>query len=89
MKNASKRQIKVFTAGCGICQNVVAMAQTAACASCEVQVLNVHEADHLAAAQRYGVTTLPSVVVDEKLLDCCRCGLTAEALKKAGVGVAA
>jgi glutaredoxin 3 len=84
-----KRQIEVFTAGCGICEEAVQVVQRIACSSCEVTVHNV--ADDKAVeekAKQYGVKRLPAVVVDGKLASCCSGGGVDEAaLRGLGVGV--
>jgi hypothetical protein len=85
-----KRKIEVFTAGCSICQPTVEMVRTMACSSCEVIVYNVTDPTQkevLSKAQAYGVTVLPSVVVNGTLLPCCQGKGVCEAeLRKAGVG---
>lgn len=85
-----KRKIEVFTAGCSICQPTVEMVKSLACSSCEVLVYNIvdpAQKEFLTKAQSYGVTVLPSVAVNGKLLPCCQGKGVCEAeLRKAGVG---
>jgi glutaredoxin 3 len=84
-----KRQIEVFTAGCGICEEAVQVVQRIACSSCEVTVHNVAGDKAVEEkAKQYGVKRLPAVVVDGKLASCCSGGGVDEAaLRALGVGV--
>ncbi|HVN25203.1 MAG TPA: hypothetical protein VMT71_14620 [Syntrophorhabdales bacterium] len=54
--------------------------------SCDVSVYNLKEGG-MDKAREYGVTSVPTVVVDGQILDCCRRGKpTAEDLRAAGIG---
>ncbi len=56
------------------------------CSSCDVTVYNLKESG-MDKAKEYGVTSVPTVVVNGKILDCCRRGKpTADDLKAAGIG---
>jgi MerR family mercuric resistance operon transcriptional regulator len=85
-----KRQIEVFTAGCGVCEEAVQLVRKIACSSCEVTVHNVAHAHDKAVQEKvkqYGIKRLPSVVVDGKLASCCAVGGVDEhALRALGVG---
>jgi len=85
-----KRKIEVFTAGCSICQPTVDMVKSMACAYCDVVVYNVTDPaqqEALTKAQAYGVSRLPSVAVNGKLLPCCQdIGVCETELRNAGVG---
>lgn len=65
------RKIEVFTAGCGVCDEVVANVREAACSSCEVEVRPMQEERSLEAAKRYGIERLPAIVIDGRLANCC------------------
>ena len=83
----SKRRIEVFTAGCGLCEEVVQEVRAAACDSCEVEVRSTQEDEHAQAARRYGIRRLPAVVIDGKLADCCQAGgVDLEQLRALGLG---
>ncbi len=86
-----KRTIEVFSAGCALCDGTAKLVQSMACSSCAVQVLDVRaDPAAQAKAKQYGVTRVPSVVVNGNLADCCRAGaVSAAALRAAGVGVPA
>lgn len=42
-----------------------------ACPSCEVEILDMHQPDVAAKAKRYGIRSVPAVVVNGRLADCC------------------
>jgi hypothetical protein len=89
----TKRKVEVFTAGCPVCQPVVDLVNKTACPSCEVIIYDLREGcatnECRDKAKAYGVTRLPSVAVNGKLLDCCISEtLSEETLRAAGIGVA-
>jgi len=87
--NAMKRKVEVFTTGCPVCQGVVNIVKELACPNCDVTYYNTSKDEGLDLAKSYGVTALPSVAINGKLLDCCKRGpVTREALEAAGVGQA-
>ncbi len=56
------------------------------CESCDVTVYNLNE-NGVEKAKEYGVTCVPTVVVDGKIVESCkRAKPTAEDLRAAGVG---
>jgi glutaredoxin len=68
----AKRSIEVFTAGCPVCEPGVALVREAA-GGHEVTVRDLHrDPDAAEQARRYGIKTVPAVVVDGALLGCCR-----------------
>lgn len=81
------RKIEVFSAGCIVCDDTVALINRIACSSCEVQVLDMHRADVAEKARRYGVRSVPAVALDGQLGDCCAGRGPDEArLRVAGIG---
>ena len=85
----TKRTIEVFSAGCAACDETVALVQRIACSSCEVTVLDMHDAAVAARAKTLGIRSVPAVVIDGKLADCCTGRGPDEAtLRAAGLGVA-
>ena len=65
------------------------MVDELACPNCDLTIYNLNENEGVDDAKAYGVTAIPSVVVNGKLLDCCKRGpITMRALKAAGVGQA-
>jgi glutaredoxin 3 len=84
-----KRKVEVFSAGCPACEPTVQLVKSLACPSCDVQVLNMNSPDVAAKAKQYGVTSVPAVVINGKLADCCSATGPEEAtLRTEGLGVA-
>ena len=85
---AEKRKIEIFSAGCPCCTEAVDLVNRIAGDSADVQVLDMHRAETAAKAKEYGIQSVPAVVVDGKLADCCAGrGVSEEALKAMGIGV--
>ncbi len=85
---SDKRKIEIFSAGCPACDETVQMVNNLACPSCEVEVLDMHQDDGAARAKQYGVRSVPTVMIDGKLADCCGDrGVDAATLRAAGLGV--
>jgi glutaredoxin len=81
------RQIEIFIAGCAACDEAVRVVKAIACSSCEIHVLDMHQAQVAEKAGSYGIKTVPAVVVDGKVADCCQVGGVDEAtLRQLGVG---
>ena len=84
---AAKRKVEVFSAGCAVCEDTIALINRIACPSCEVQILDMHNADVAQKAKRYGIRSVPAVVVDGRLAECCAGrGPDETALRAAGIG---
>ena len=87
----AKRKVEIFTSGCPLCEPVVELVNKMAYPSCEVIIydLNKGSNDNIVRekAKEYGVSRVPSVAVDAKLLECCKTGTVSEqVLREAGVG---
>ncbi len=83
----TKRKIQVFSAGCPVCDETVQMVNRLACPSCEVDVLDMHDPDVAAQAEKLGIRSIPAVVIDGKPADCCAGRGPDEAkLQSAGLG---
>jgi hypothetical protein len=81
------RTIEVFSAGCGVCTETIEMVQRAACSSCEVTVLDMRDAAVASRAKDLGIRSVPAVVIDGKLADCCSGrGVDEATLRAAGLG---
>ena len=84
---ASKRIVEVFSAGCVACEQAVALVKQSAGSSCEVTVLDMRDSQVARRAAELGIRSLPSVVIDGKLADCCAGrGVDEQALRAAGLG---
>jgi hypothetical protein len=83
-----KRKIEVFSAGCGVCDDAVALVKRIACESCDVQVLDMKDPAVAKRAKKYGVRSVPAVAIDGKLAGCCAGrGPDESSLRAAGIGV--
>lgn len=87
----TKRKVEVFTAGCPICEPVVAMVKDLACDSCDLTVYNLSEQGntsvYLEKVKEYNITSLPAVAINGELLSCCSGrGVSREQLLSAGIG---
>ena len=83
----TKRKIEIFSAGCSVCQETIEMVKQNVCQSCEITVLDMHDTHIADRAKKLGVHSVPAVVIDGKLADCCAGRGPDEAiLKAAGLG---
>ena len=87
----AKRKIEVFTAGCPVCEPAIELVKQTACSSCDVIVYDLNKGcatdECRQKAKQYGISRVTAVVVDGKLLDCCKTGSISEnTLRAAGVG---
>ena len=81
------RTIEIFSAGCAACTETVDLVQRAACPSCDVTVLDMHDPAVARRAQDLGIRSVPAVVIDGKLSDCCvGRGPDEATLRNAGLG---
>jgi len=86
MIKMAKRQVEVFTANCPFCDPAVQLVQELACPDCEVTVYDVRESG-LEKARQYGVSRVPTVVVDGTIAACCQGGeVSREQFQAAGIG---
>jgi glutaredoxin len=82
-----KRKIEVFSAGCPVCKDAINLANKLACESCEVSVLDMNKPENAERAKTLGIRSVPAIVVDGKLADCCvGRGPDEENLRAAGLG---
>ncbi len=83
----TKRKIEVFSAGCPACEETVQLVNRVACPSCEVSVLDMNDSAVSKRAKDLGIRSVPAVVIDGKLADCCAGRGPDEAtLRAAGLG---
>ncbi len=81
------RQIEIFSAGCQICEDAIVLVKRLACSSCEVTVLDMNDQAVSRRATRLGIRTVPAVVVDGQLAECCAgSGPSESGLRAAGIG---
>jgi len=70
----SKRKFEVFSAGCPLCEDTIALVNSVACPSCEVSILDMSDKSVAVRAKSLGIRSVPAVVIDGKLADCCAGG---------------
>lgn len=84
---ANTRKIEIFSAGCPTCDEAVARIRAEACPSCDIVVLDMKDSGIAARARDLGVRSVPAVVIDGKLADCCAGrGPDLDTLRAAGLG---
>ena len=86
-----KRQIEIFTAGCPVCEPVVALVKETACENYKITIHNLSEQFEskicVTKMEEYGVKRLPAIAVDGKLINCCKnVEITKGDLVNAGIG---
>lgn len=82
-----KRTVEIFSAGCSVCEQTIELVQDLACPSCEITILDMHDPQICSRAERLNIQSIPAVVIDGKLADCCSgTGPNKEALKAQGIG---
>ncbi len=83
----TKRKVEVFSAGCAACNEVIEIVRRAACPSCEVIVHDMKDVNVAKRAKSLGIRSVPSVVIDGRLADCCAGrGVDERVLRAAGLG---
>ena len=82
------RRIEIFSAGCPVCDEGTARVRALAGDDQEVVVHDLQgDAEAARLAAEHGIKAVPAVVVDGRLLACCRnTGPTDDELVAAGVG---
>ncbi len=84
---AAKRKIEVFSAGCPACEETIRLINRVACPSCDVTVLDMKNPTVASRAKNLGIRSIPAVVIDGKLADCCTGrGPDESTLRAAGLG---
>src|SRR5215469_5217737 len=68
---APRRKIEVFTAGCPACTEAVELVEFLAGSEHEIEIRDMHDPTVAVAARRYGIRSVPAVVIDGRLADCC------------------
>ena len=85
---AEKRKIEIFSAGCPVCVDTIEKIEALACPSCEIEVLDLQEHEVAERAVSFGIRSIPAVLIDGVLSDCCSGrGVDMVVLQAAGLGV--
>jgi glutaredoxin len=84
---SEKRKIEVFSAGCSVCEEAIGLVNRLACPSCEITVLDINDPDVSRRAKDLGIRSVPAIVIDGKLAECCSGrGPDEDTLRSAGLG---
>ena len=84
---SSKRVVEIFNAGCSVCGDAVEIVKKMACPSCDIQVHDMNDFVVATRAKQIGIRSVPSVVIDGALVNCCAGrGIYEESLREAGLG---
>ncbi len=84
---SNKRKIEVYSAGCSVCEETIEMVHSVACSSCEVSILDMKKPDVAKKAKSLGIKSVPAVIINDKLADCCSGrGVDEMTLRNAGLG---
>jgi glutaredoxin 3 len=84
-----KRKVEIFSAGCPICRAAIERVNQIACPSCEVVVRDMNDQGVADQAGTLGIHSVPAVVVDGRLANCCvGRGINEAVLRSEGVGQA-
>ena len=85
---SAKRKIEIFSAACPACEEAIKLVNSIACPSCEIEVLDMRKDEVAEKAKQHGVRSVPAIVIDGKLADCCvGLGVDDSLLRATGVGV--
>ena len=84
----NKRKVEIFSAGCGCCEETIKLVKSVACPSCDITVLDMKQPEIAERAKRLEIRSVPAVVIDGMLADCCAGrGPDEPTLRAAGIGV--
>ena len=83
----TKRKVEIFSAGCPICQEAIALVNELACSSCEIIIHDMHDKNIQVRAKELGIKSVPAVTINDVLVDCCHGrGVDRDVLKAGGIG---
>jgi hypothetical protein len=85
------RSVEIFTAGCLLCDETVKLVKDMACPDCEITVYDLIEQCEekvcIDKVKEYEITSVPTVVVNGKVAECCKRGKpNRHDLKALGIG---
>ncbi len=81
------RTIEIFSAGCPVCEATVQLVNRIACPPCDVTVIDMGDAQVASRADQLGIRSVPAVLIDGELADCCAGrGPDEASLRAAGLG---
>jgi glutaredoxin 3 len=81
-----RRIIEIYGAGCSCCEDMITEIKEAACPSDEVITHDMRLRTVAERAKRIGIRSVPAVLIDGKLTDCCSGGPNLVVLRAIGLG---
>jgi len=69
-----KHKIEVFSAGCKICKDAIEVVRRLTGSEHEVVIYDMHQEGVSTRAVEHGVRSVPAVIIDGRLADCCSGG---------------
>jgi glutaredoxin len=82
----NKRTVEILSAGCPVCKDVISLVDRLACSFCEITVMDMNTSKIEKMARALGIRSVPAVVIDGRLADCCSNDIHEGALTASGVG---
>jgi glutaredoxin 3 len=67
----ARKKIEIFTAGCPACDEAATLVLRLANSAHDVAIRDMHQAAVARKAKRLGIKSLPAIVIDGRLADCC------------------
>lgn len=81
------RHVEIFSAGCPVCEETIALVNSMVCGNCSVTIHDMSKPESAQRARALGVRSVPAVAVNGALASCCASrGVDEAALRAAGVG---
>ena len=62
-----QHRIQIFSGGCKLCEDVAGIVEVGKCKDCKMEVLDVANKENAQLVERYDITVVPSIVIDEKI----------------------
>lgn len=79
-----RKKIEVFSAGCSACKEAIELVKRLAGSSHEVEIHDINKSEIASRAKKYGIRSVPAVVIEGKLASCCAArGLEEHVLRSA------
>ena len=67
-----KKKVEIFIAGCPLCERTIQLVMGLVDSSHQVVISDMRRPDVASRAEQYGIQTVPAVVIDGELTECCK-----------------
>ena len=82
-----KCKVEVFSAGCPVCKDTIDMVERVSSQDYDINVLDMNDPAVAKRAKGLGIRSVPAIVIDGDLAECCsERGPDEASLKTAGLG---